>query len=189
LDLPFWSSQPPAPYFDLVPRLVIEDPTVHVVHARRIAEADMSFPLDVMEHRGRLCVMDGLHRLARAVRDGEDTISIRRIPRSAIQRSPSNRFTTSGSSATRDPGTLAAEEDFLGAIRSQRAVEHLLQLGPVCGIDDRGMGRVHRTKAQRQVPPEGAPQGREELLSAPLNALLAALLNALLAGHRPRRPR
>ena len=86
LDLPFWSSQPPAPCFDLVPRLVIEDPTVHVVHARRIAEADMSFPLDVMEHRGRLCVMDGLHRLARAVRDGEDTISIRRIPRSAIQR-------------------------------------------------------------------------------------------------------
>lgn len=86
LDLPFWSSQPPAPFFDLVPRRVIEDPAVHVIHARRIAEADMSFPLDVMEHRGRLCVMDGLHRLAQAVREGRDTVRVRRIPRSAIPR-------------------------------------------------------------------------------------------------------
>ena len=86
LDLPFWSSQPPAPFFDLVPRSVIEDPSVHLVHARRIAEADMSFPLDVMEHRGRLCIMDGLHRLARAVRDERDTVRVRRIPRSAIPR-------------------------------------------------------------------------------------------------------
>ncbi|MCA9575452.1 MAG: hypothetical protein KC668_08445 [Myxococcales bacterium] len=84
LDLPFWSSRPPEPLFDLQPRRVIDDPTYHAAHERRIALADMSFPIDVMEHRGRLCVMDGLHRLARAVREGRDMVSVRRIPRSAV---------------------------------------------------------------------------------------------------------
>ncbi len=84
LDLPFWSSRPPRPLFDLIPRSVIENPSIHAVHARRIEQADMTFPLDVMEHRGRVCVMDGLHRLARAVMEGRERVTVRRIPRAAI---------------------------------------------------------------------------------------------------------
>ncbi len=84
LDLTFWSSRPSAPLFDLAPRQVVEDPSVHRVHAKRIEQADLSFPLDVMEHGGRLCVMDGLHRLAKIVRQGREQITVRRIPRAAI---------------------------------------------------------------------------------------------------------
>lgn len=85
LDLPFWSSRPPQPLFDLVPRSVIEELTIHPAHARRIEEADLTFPLDLMEHRGRLCIMDGIHRLAKAVMEGLEQVTARRIPRSAIQ--------------------------------------------------------------------------------------------------------
>lgn len=84
LDLPFWSTRPPAPLFDLVPRRVMDDASVSAIHARRIAQADLDFALDVMEHRGRLCIMDGIHRLARAAGERRGTISVRRIPRSGV---------------------------------------------------------------------------------------------------------
>jgi hypothetical protein len=84
LDLPFWSTRPPAPLFDLTPRRVVESPASHAVHARRIDRADLNCPLDVMEHRGRVCIMDGIHRLAKALLVGKDRISVRRIPRSAL---------------------------------------------------------------------------------------------------------
>ena len=85
LELPFFSSRPPEPLFDLTPRRVIDDPTTHVVHARRIERADLAFPLDGMEHGGRLCIMDGIHRLAKAVMEGRGRISVRLIPRSAVR--------------------------------------------------------------------------------------------------------
>lgn len=85
LDLPFWSSRPPLPLFDLIPRCVIDDRTMHAVHARRIAQADLTFPLDVMEHRRRLCIMDGIHRLAKALLEGRERVKVRRIPRSAVR--------------------------------------------------------------------------------------------------------
>ena len=80
LDLRFWSSEPPKPLFDLVPRRVLEDPSIHPVHARRIRDADLAYPMHVMEHRGRLCIMDGMHRLAKAVREGWKLVDIRRVP-------------------------------------------------------------------------------------------------------------
>ena len=85
-DLPFWSSRPPEPLFDLVPRRVIDDPSVHPRHARRIEQADLSVPLDLMAHKGRLCIMDGFHRLAKAVLEGREQVTVRRIPREAIPR-------------------------------------------------------------------------------------------------------
>jgi hypothetical protein len=41
-------------------------------------------PLDVMEHRGRLCVLDGLHRLARAVVEGREVVAVRKVPRAVL---------------------------------------------------------------------------------------------------------
>ncbi|MBL4684844.1 MAG: hypothetical protein JKY37_09665 [Nannocystaceae bacterium] len=58
LDLAFWSSRPPEPLFDLVPRHVINDSTINVVHARRIEQAGMTFPLDATELNSRLSRQD-----------------------------------------------------------------------------------------------------------------------------------
>jgi len=79
LDLPVWSSRPPAPLFDLVPRTVIESPGVHVGHARRVLHADLSYPLLVHHHRGRWVVLDGLHRLAKLVCRGATLATVCRV--------------------------------------------------------------------------------------------------------------
>jgi len=84
LDLPFWSSEPPLPRFDLRPRRVLADPSCHPVHADRIERAELRYPIDVMAHRGRLCVMDGLHRLAKAAQLGHRQLLVRRIPRARV---------------------------------------------------------------------------------------------------------
>ena len=85
LDLPFWSSRASEMRFDLTPRMVMGNPSVAPRHALRIEQADMAFALDVMEHKGRLCIMDGLHRLAKGVMEGREEAAVRRIPRSAVQ--------------------------------------------------------------------------------------------------------
>jgi len=84
LDLPFWSSRRSEMLFDVEPRKVIEDMSAHPRHARRIEQADLGFSIDVMEYSGRLCIMDGTHRLAKAVLEGRAEVTVRRIPRSAI---------------------------------------------------------------------------------------------------------
>ena len=76
LDLPFFSSRPPEPLFDVVPRRVMEDPAVSPVHARRIEEADLGYPLCVIEHRGRVCVLDGIHRVAKACGVGRELVGV-----------------------------------------------------------------------------------------------------------------
>jgi hypothetical protein len=80
LDLPFWSSRPPEPLFDVIPRQVLDSSSSHAVHARRIREANLNYPIDVTEHRGRLCILDGMHRLAKAVREGRTSMIVRRVP-------------------------------------------------------------------------------------------------------------
>jgi hypothetical protein len=53
LDLPLWSSQPPEPLFDLRPRDVLDDPEGHALHARRVREAELDYPLQLVEYGGR----------------------------------------------------------------------------------------------------------------------------------------
>ncbi len=96
LDLPFWSSRRSEMLFDLIPRMVMNDAALDPRHARRIEQADLAFPLDVMEHRGRLCIMDGLHRLAKAVMAGRQKVAVRRIPRSAVHEDESTGLELSG---------------------------------------------------------------------------------------------
>lgn len=85
LDLPFWSTRPPEARFDVVPRDVIRHPSEHPVHTRRMREADLHYPIDVMEHGGRLCILDGIHRLARTALEGRRRVWVHRIPRSMIK--------------------------------------------------------------------------------------------------------
>jgi len=86
LDRPFWSTRPPQPLFDLRPRDVLRDGSVHEVHAERIRVADLRYPLDVMQCRGRLAILDGIHRLARLESEGADEVRVRRVPRALIPR-------------------------------------------------------------------------------------------------------
>ena len=87
LEHPIWSSKPPAPLFDLRPSDVIAEPHAHPEHARRIDEADLRWPLLVHELNGRLVVIDGLHRLARAQQAGRDAVHVQRVTRAQLEAS------------------------------------------------------------------------------------------------------
>jgi hypothetical protein len=63
LDLPWWRDGDRR--FAVTPNQVRHDPERHAVHWRRILDADLAFPIDLLQ-RERLVILDGVHRLLKA---------------------------------------------------------------------------------------------------------------------------
>ena len=84
LDLPFWSTRPPEPLFDLCPRVVLDTPALHPYHDARIDRAETQYPLEVMWSADRPVILDGLHRLARLHRLGAQIVQVRHHSRDLI---------------------------------------------------------------------------------------------------------
>jgi hypothetical protein len=87
-DIPFWDKGGKKEFnlteFNLIPWEVIKYPEKEEEHFRKIQEADISYPIDIMENKGKWRVLDGLHRLAKLYLDGQKIIKVRKIPRSQI---------------------------------------------------------------------------------------------------------
>ena len=82
-DIPFWEMKD-ADDYNLTPWEVIKKPDEHSVHFRKIQDADMQYPIDIMENKGRWLILDGLHRLVKAHLAGAKTVRVRKIPRFQI---------------------------------------------------------------------------------------------------------
>ena len=54
------------------------------MHREKIEKADISFPIDIMENKGRWVILDGLHRLVKLYENGAKKIKVRIIPREKI---------------------------------------------------------------------------------------------------------
>lgn len=54
-------------------------------HAKQTMVADLSYPIELYFHLDQWIILDGVHRLTKAVREGRDTILVHRIPESAIK--------------------------------------------------------------------------------------------------------
>lgn len=65
LDLPLWQRD--GVRFQVTPRQVIDDPDDHPAHIDRVRAADLRYPVHVVRHGGRRVILDGFHRLAKAV--------------------------------------------------------------------------------------------------------------------------
>lgn len=66
LELPLWSSVPnKGLLFDISPFAVINDPDASPYQARRLAEADLRFAIDILLLNDRRWVLDGAHRIAK----------------------------------------------------------------------------------------------------------------------------
>jgi len=89
LDHPIWSTRPPEPRFDLRPREVMAGASAYRAHKRRIERANLSLPLIVHAHRGRRVVLDGLHRLARAVQERNATLPAKEVTLEQLRTSAS----------------------------------------------------------------------------------------------------
>ena len=82
LDLPWWKIGDVR--FCLPPATVLARPGLHPEHDRRIAEADLGFPLHLTRLDGRLTILDGVHRLARAMREGRARVAAQPVPASLL---------------------------------------------------------------------------------------------------------
>jgi hypothetical protein len=79
LDLPIWGwrGEP----FQVTPNQVRGDPKTYAVHLARVMWSDLGDPIHLAERNGRWVVLDGYHRLLKAVIEGRSTIrAVRRRP-------------------------------------------------------------------------------------------------------------
>ncbi len=82
LDVPFWNLD--NQWYVLKPRDVINSPLKYQSQYDRIMKADISYPIDIMENKGRFVILDGLHRLVKCKLLGMPKVKVRIIPRSEI---------------------------------------------------------------------------------------------------------
>jgi len=81
-DLPFhWHGDD---IYNLSSREIIENPEKYKEEYDRTMKADLSHPIDVMENKGKLLILDGLHRLMKARIQGLTKVEVRIIPRDKI---------------------------------------------------------------------------------------------------------
>ncbi len=81
-EIPFWDFLDDN--YNLSPNQVISDPVKFKVEYDRTMKADLSYPIDIMENKGRWLILDGLHRLVKAKILDHDKVSVRKIPRTEI---------------------------------------------------------------------------------------------------------
>jgi hypothetical protein len=63
-DLPLWQLE--GERFKVTPHQVAETPMNFRAHYQRVMDADLDFPINLVAYRGRLVVLDGIHRLLKA---------------------------------------------------------------------------------------------------------------------------
>ncbi|WP_237745144.1 hypothetical protein [Kribbella catacumbae] len=63
-DLPLWQLN--GERFKVTPNQVAATPMNYRPHYERVMDADLDFPIHLVAYRGRLVVLDGLHRLLKA---------------------------------------------------------------------------------------------------------------------------
>ena len=78
LELPWWSGDD-GEWFRVRPADVMAAPARFPVHAARIDNADLAWPVHVLRRRDRWLVLDGIHRLAKAELAGVASISAIRL--------------------------------------------------------------------------------------------------------------
>lgn len=81
-DVPFLDENDGT--YNLTPREVMENPGAHEKEYYRTMQADTIHPVDIMENKGRLLILDGLHRLMKESMAGKEKIAVRIISREKI---------------------------------------------------------------------------------------------------------
>jgi uncharacterized ParB-like nuclease family protein len=81
-DIPFhWDG---GKIYNLTSREIIKNPEKYKDEYERTMNADLLYPIDIMENKGRWVILDGLHRLMKASILGQKTVRVRKVPRELI---------------------------------------------------------------------------------------------------------
>ncbi len=81
-DVPFWNLN--GVWYTLTPKEVINNPEKFKKEYERIMNSDISYPIDIMENKGRFVILDSLHRLVKCKLLGMEKVNVRIIPRTEI---------------------------------------------------------------------------------------------------------
>ena len=79
LDVPYWENDA-GQRWKVTPRDVIDGKDGALYERMRTDRADTSFPIDLFEHKGKIFVLDGLHRLVKLFMQGKQKFRVRIIP-------------------------------------------------------------------------------------------------------------
>lgn len=79
LDVPYWENDA-SNRWTVTPRDVMNQKAGTSREQAKTINADTSFPIDLFENKGKLFVLDGLHRLIKLLAEGESKIKVRIIP-------------------------------------------------------------------------------------------------------------
>ena len=82
LDVPLWEHR--GKPNNITPREVLRNPNRNREQYLQIMEAELDFPVEVMWWNGRWMLLDGVHRLAKAVQQGHDTLTVHKVPHELI---------------------------------------------------------------------------------------------------------
>ncbi|MCX9155649.1 hypothetical protein OPU71_05865 [Niveibacterium sp. 24ML] len=78
LELPLWSSVPDQGLlFDVCPMQVIRDPRASAHQTRRLNNADLRYPIDVLLISEKRWILDGVHRIAKHFAQNHSTLLAR----------------------------------------------------------------------------------------------------------------
>lgn len=81
LDFPIWYLDP-----NPVPNTILKDPASDCSHWQRVLNADLDYPVHVLKWKGRLLILDGIHRLLRTKKEGNPMIRAKIIEKKDIEK-------------------------------------------------------------------------------------------------------
>jgi hypothetical protein len=82
-EYPFWEKEGSDDY-NLTPWEVIKNPKEHSNHFSLVESYDTSYPIDVMENKGRHVILDGLHRLVKLYLQKKEIVEVLIIPKDYV---------------------------------------------------------------------------------------------------------
>lgn len=82
LDVPLWEQR--GKPNSISPREVLLNPSRNRDQYMQIMEAQLEYPVEVMWWNGRWMLLDGVHRLAKAVQRGHSSLTVHKVPHERI---------------------------------------------------------------------------------------------------------
>jgi len=71
--------------WNLTPRMLIENFDKESLHAKKVNEVDLNYPIDIYFHKNKWIILDGVHRFTKAIYLGLKTIKVRKVSEEIAQ--------------------------------------------------------------------------------------------------------
>ena len=85
LNVPIWPSSSGEPY-SVKPRDVLDRQKDFALEYQRVQDSDLKFPIEVFHNHDRLMILDGIHRLTKAISMNKMLMYCRIVPDDHVKR-------------------------------------------------------------------------------------------------------